>query len=157
MDFQARNKKLPPETKKELYELYINKHDRIDNWDLVDRSAPYVVGGYLFDKSRAPLYKLATSTNIWERRSAIVATYFFIRYNDLEETFKIAEILVYDKEPLINTAVGSWIREAGKRDEGRMLEFIDKHYEGMPRITLRYAVEKLDKKIKDAYLLRSEP
>ena len=136
MDFQARSKKVSPGTKRELYELYINKHNRIDDWDLVDRCAPYVVGGYLFDKSRAPLYKLAKSKNIWERRTAIVATYFFIRQNDIDDTFKIAEMLIYDKEHFVNTAVGSWIREAGKRDEKKLLEFIDKHFEKMPRITL---------------------
>lgn len=152
MDFQARSKKILPDTKRELYELYIRRHDRIDNWDLVDRSAPYVVGGYLADKSRAPLYKLAMSKNMWERRTAIVATYFFIRQNDIDDTFKIAELLVYDKEHFVNTAVGSWIREAGKRDEERLITFINKHYKKMPKITLRYSVEKLDKKIRDAYL-----
>jgi 3-methyladenine DNA glycosylase AlkD len=154
MDFKARDKKVSPSTKKELYELYINNHNKINNWDLVDRSAPYVVGGYLFDKSRAPLYKLAKSKNVWERRTAIVATYFFIRQNEIDDTFKIAELLVYDKEHFVNTAVGSWIREAGKRDEKRLVDFINKHFEKMPRVTLRYAVEKLDKKIREAYLKR---
>jgi 3-methyladenine DNA glycosylase AlkD len=152
MDFQARDKKTTAEQKKELYDLYIKRHDRINNWDLVDRSAPYVVGGYLFDKSRAPLYKLAKSKNTWERRTAIVSTYFFIRQNDIDETFKIAELLVHDKHDLINKAVGSWIREAGKRDKQKLISFLDKYASTMPRITLRYAVEKLDKKLKDAYL-----
>jgi 3-methyladenine DNA glycosylase AlkD len=154
MDFQARSKKAPSDLKRELYELYIRKHDCIDYWDLVDRSAPYVLGGYLFDKSRAPLYKLAKSKNVWERRTAIVATYFFIRQNDIDDTFKISELLVYDKEHFVNTAVGSWVREAGKQDEERLIAFINKHYKKMPRVTLRYAVEKLDKKIRDAYLKR---
>ena len=133
MDFQARDKKLTPEKRKKLYQLYLDRHDRINNWDLVDRSAPYVVGGYLFDKSRAPLYKLARSKNIWERRTAIVSTYFFIRQNDIEDTFKIAEILVFDKEDLINKAVGSWIREAGKRDNQKLVSFLDKYAATMPR------------------------
>lgn len=93
MDFQARAKKVSAVYKQQLYELYLRKHDKIDNWDLVDRSAPYVVGGYLFDKSRQPLYKLAKSKNVWERRTAIVATYFFIRQDDIDDTFKIAELL----------------------------------------------------------------
>ena len=152
MDFQARDKKTSTERKKELFDIYIDKHDRINNWDLVDRSAPYVVGGYLFDKSRTILYKLAKSKNIWERRTAIVSTYFFIRQNEIEDTFKIAELLVHDKHDLINKAVGSWIREAGKRDKKRLLSFLDKYAPTMPRVTLRYAVEKLDKKLKEFYL-----
>ncbi|HTE25494.1 DNA alkylation repair protein [Flavitalea sp.] len=152
MDFEARNKKISEEQKKALYQLYIKHHDRINNWDMVDRSAPFVVGGYLFDKSRAPLYKLAKSKNVWERRTAIVSTYFFIRQNDLDDTFKIAEILVHDKHDLINKAVGSWVREAGKRDEARLLGFLDKYGKTMPRVTLRYAIEKLDNKVKKMYM-----
>lgn len=152
MDFQARDKKVTAERRKELYDLYIKRHDRINNWDLVDRSAPYVVGGYLFDKPRAILYKLAKSKNIWERRTAIVSTYFFIRQNELDDTFKIAEILINDTEELINKAVGSWVREAGKRDPLRLIEFLDEHGATMPRVTLRYAIEKLDKKQRDYYL-----
>jgi 3-methyladenine DNA glycosylase AlkD len=152
MDFQARDKKLSEERRKELYDLYINRHDRINNWDMVDRSAPYVVGGYLFGRSRAPLYKLAKSKNVWERRTAIVSTYFFIRQNDIDDTFKIAELLIDDKHDLINKAVGSWIREAGKRDKLKLLAFLDKYAAVMPRVTLRYAVEKLDKKIRDFYM-----
>jgi 3-methyladenine DNA glycosylase AlkD len=152
MDFQARNKKSSPELKKELYGLYLRKHDRINNWDLVDRSAPFVVGGYLFDKSRAPLYKLAKSKSRLERRTAIVSTYFFIRQNDLMDTFGIAELLVNDKDDSINKAVGSWIREAGKRDKQKLIDFLDQHAATMPRVTLRYAVEKLDKKLKDIYM-----
>ncbi|WP_152269554.1 DNA alkylation repair protein [Agriterribacter humi] len=148
MDFQARDKKVSEEQKKALYNLYISRHNRINNWDLVDRSAPFVVGGYLFNKSRAPLYKLARSKNIWERRTSIVATWFFIRQNDTEDTFKIARLLVHDKEDLINKAVGSWIREAGKRDKQKLLAFLDEFAATMPRVTLRYAIEKLDKKQK---------
>ena len=152
MDFQARDRKQTEERKKALYTLYLKKHDRIDNWDMVDRGAPYIVGGYLFNKSREPLYKLAKSKNIWERRTAIVSTYFFIRQNDIDDTFKIATMLVHDKEELINMAVGSWIREAGKRDEQKLLSFLDKYAATMPRVTLRYAIEKLDKNLKDKYL-----
>jgi len=152
MDFQARDKKTTTETKKKLFDLYISKHNCINNWDLVDRGAPYVVGGYLSDKSRKILYKLAKSKNVWERRTAIVATYYFIRQNDIEDTFKIAEILVHDKHDLINKAVGSWVREAGKRDKQKLLGFLDKFAPVMPRITLSYSIEKLDRKLKDVYL-----
>ena len=152
MDFQARDKKITAERKKELYDLYIRRHDRINNWDLVDRSAPYVVRGYLADKSRAMLYKLAKSKKMCERRTAIVSTWFFIRKNDIGDTFKIAEILINDSHDLIQKAVGSWIREAGKRDRERLIEFLDEHASKMPRPTLQYAVEKLDPKEKANYL-----
>ncbi len=152
MDFQARDKKTTLERKKELFDLYISKHNYIDNWDMVDRAAPYVVGGYLFDKPRTILYQLAKSENVWERRTAIVATYFFIRQNDIEDTFKLAEMLVCDKHDLINKAVGSWIREAGKKDEQKLFAFLNKFSATMPRVTLRYATEKLGKEQKDYYL-----
>ena len=152
MDFQARDKKTTSEEKKKLFDLYISKHNCINNWDLVDRGAPYVVGGYLSDKPRKILYKLAKSKNVWERRTAIVATYYFIRQNDVEDTFKIAEILVHDKHDLINKAVGSWVREAGKRDKQKLLGFLDKFAPVMPRITLSYSIEKLDRKLKDSYM-----
>nr|WP_210413620.1 DNA alkylation repair protein [Leptospira ilyithenensis] len=106
MDKQARSKKTEESRKKELFDLYIRQTDRINNWDLVDVSAPYVVGGYLFDKPRGILYKLARSKNIWERRTSIVSTYYFIRQGDLEDTFKIAEMLLGDKQDLIHKATG---------------------------------------------------
>jgi len=152
MDFQARDKKTTADRKKELFDLYLLKHDRIDNWDMVDRSAPSVVGGYLADKPRKILYKLAKSKNVWERRTAIVATYFFIKQGDIDDTFNIAEILVNDKHDLINKAVGSWVREAGKRDEQKLVAFLNKFSATMPRITLRYAIEKLGKAQKEHYL-----
>lgn len=152
MDFQARDKKITPEHQKELFDLYISKHHFINNWDLVDRSAPYVVGGYLNDKPRTLLYKLAKSKNVWERRTAIVATYYFIRNNDLNDTFKVAEMLIHDPHDLIQKAVGSWIREAGKRDHQQLIGFLNTYAATMPRIMLRYAIEKLDKKLKDVYM-----
>lgn len=152
MDFQARDKKTPESRRKELFDLYLRRHDRINSWGMVDRAAPYVVGGYLSAKPRNILYKLARSRNMWERRTAIVSTYFFIRQNDTADTFKIAEMLVNDKEHFIHTAVGSWVREAGKRDPKRLREFLAQHAATMPRTTLRFAIEKLDKKMRDVYL-----
>lgn len=143
MDFQARRKRTPEERRRELYELYLRRHDRIDAWDLVDRSAPYVVGGYLADKPRDVLYELARSGAEMERRTAIVATYFFIRQGDTADTFAIAEILVDDPEHLMQRAVGGWIREAGKRDPERLHAFLDAHAATMPRTALRLAVERL--------------
>lgn len=143
MDFQARAKSTTPEQRKALFDLYIRRHDRINNWDLVDSAAPHVVGGYLADKSRDVLYKLARSRNPWERRTAIVSTWYFIRANDVDDTFAIAELLVKDKHELVQKAVGSWLREAGKRDQKQLLRFLDQHAGSMPRTMLRYAVEKL--------------
>ena len=152
MDFQARNKRTPPKRRKELFDLYIRRHDRINTWDLVDRSAPYVVGGYLFDKPRDILYKLARSKDMCERRTAIVATYYFIRQDDTAETFKIAEMLINDDQDLIHKAVGGWVREAGKRDPDGLLDFLDRFAATMPRTALRYAVEHLDKTQRDYYM-----
>jgi 3-methyladenine DNA glycosylase AlkD len=152
MDWQVRNKKTAEERKTELFELYVRRHDRINNWDLVDRSAPYVVGGYLFDKPRDVLYRLARSKNVWERRTAVVSTYFFIRKGDVTDTFKIAEMLLNDEHDLIHKATGGWLREAGKREPQRLLSFLDKHAPTMPRTALRYAIEHLDKKKRDHYL-----
>ena len=100
MDFRARDKKITEEDRKALFDLYISMHKHINNWDLVDRGAPYIVGGFLYDKPRTILYKLARSKNIWERRTSIVATYYFIRKGETENTFSIAGILVNDKEDL---------------------------------------------------------
>jgi 3-methyladenine DNA glycosylase AlkD len=152
MDWQARNKKTPEERRKELFELYTRRHDRINNWDLVDRGAPYVVGGYLFDRPRDVLYRLARSKNVWERRTAVVSTYYFIRKGDVTDTFKVAEILVNDEHDLIQKATGGWLREAGKKDSRKLLSFLDKHAATMPRTTLRYAIEHLDKKKREYYL-----
>lgn len=152
MDFQARNKKTPASRRKELFKLYINRHDRINNWDLVDRAAPHVVGGYLFDQPRGILYKLARSKNTWERRTAIVSTFYFIRQGDIDDTFKIAKILLNDRENLIHKAAGGWVREAGKRDPKRLLTFLNAHAATMPRTMLRYAIEHLTRKQRDYYL-----
>lgn len=105
MDKQARRKRTPESRRKELFELYLRRHDRIDYWDLVDRAAPWVVGGYLSDKPRDVLYELARSKNTWERRTAIVSTYYFIREGETDDTFAIAEILVDDDHDLIQKAV----------------------------------------------------
>lgn len=151
MDFKAREKKLPEEERKALFELYLSRHDRLNNWDFPDRAAPNVIGRYLEDKSRQILYELARSPDVWERRTAIVSTHHFIKKGELEDTFKIAELLIDDKNEYIQKAVGSWLREAGKRDEKQLLTFLDKHASKMSRITLRYAVEKLDKETKEHY------
>lgn len=152
MDKQARRKKTTPERRKELYDLYLRRHDRINNWDLVDVCSIHVIGGYLADKPRTGLYKLAKSKNMWERRTAIVSTAYFIRQRDLDDTFKISEILLKDKEDLVHKATGWMLRFAGDKDRARLLSFLDKHAPTMPRVMLRYAIEKFDKKQREHYL-----
>lgn len=152
MDFQARRKKTPANRKRELCELYLRRHDRINSWDLVDRAAPYVVGGYLFDRPRDALYRLARSANIWERRTAIVSTGYFIRQGDVADTFEIAEMLVNDEEDLIHKATGWMLRAAGDSDRQRLLAFLDEHAATMPRTLLRYAIEHLDKEQRSHYM-----
>jgi hypothetical protein len=152
MDWQARRKKTSEARKKELFDLYLRRHDRINNWDLVDRSAPYVIGGYLIDKPREILYKLAQSNNIWERRTAIVSTLYFIGKGDVDDAFKLAEVLLHDKEDLIHKANGWALRFAGDKDRQQLLRFLDKHAATMPRTTLRYALEHFDKEQRDHYM-----
>ncbi|NNE68858.1 MAG: DNA alkylation repair protein [Rhodothermales bacterium] len=151
MDFQARAKRTSDAQRESIYELYIRRHDRINSWDLVDRAAPYVVGGYLADRPRDVLDGLARSASPWERRTAIVATYYFIRMDEVEDTFRIAEALVHDDHRFVQTAVGSWVREAGKRDLDRLLRFLDDFAGSMPRTMLRYATEKLDPETRARY------
>jgi 3-methyladenine DNA glycosylase AlkD len=152
MDFQARSKKTTEARRKELFDLYIKRHDRINTWDLVDRSAPYVVGGYLFDKPRKILYKLARSKKMPERRTAIVSTGYFIRQDGVGDTFKIAEMLIDDEQDLIHKATGWMLRAAGGVDRQKLIDFLDKYAANMPRVTLRYATEHFDKKQRDRYL-----
>ena len=152
MDFQARSKKITDERRKELFDLYIRQHDRINTWDLVDRSAPWVVGSYLMDKPRKVLYKLAKSKKMPERRTAIVSTLFFIGKGDVDDAFKLAEIMLYDKEDLIHKANGWALRFAGDKDRKRLIQFLDEYAATMPRVTLRYATEHFDKKLHDHYV-----
>ena len=143
MDWQARSKKTTDERRRELFELYIRRHDRIDTWDLVDRSAIWVVGEYLVDKPRDVLYDLAGSARPMERRTAILSTFAFIRRGDVEDSLRIADLLVHDDNELVQKAVGWMLREVGKKDAERHALFLEKHAETMPRVMLRYAVEKL--------------
>lgn len=152
MDKQGRNNKTPNERRKELYDLYLTSLKNINNWDLVDLGAPFVIGRYLFDKPRTLLYKLAKSKNVWQRRTAIVSTAYFIRQGEVHDTFAIGELLLYDKHDLIQKATGGWLREAGKKDRSTLLKLLDYHAATLPRTLLRYAIEHLDKKTRDHYL-----
>ena len=138
---------------KDLYELYIRRHDRINDWGLVDLAAYYVVGKYLAGKPRDILYKLARSKDMWERRTSIVATaHFILKLKQTDDTFAIAEILVHDPEKFVNTGTGWMLRAAGDVDRKKLLGFLDRFAATMPRVLLRYAIEKLDKAERDKYL-----
>lgn len=152
MDWQARSKKTTEDRRRELFELYLRRHDLIDTWDLVDRSAIWVVGEYLHDKPRDILDKLATSDRPMERRTAILSTYAFIRRGQVDDTFRIAERLIADDEDLVHKAVGWMLREAGKRDPGRATAFLESHAARMPRVMLRYAIEKFEPAERQRYL-----
>ena len=152
MDKQARNKKTPASRRQELYDLYFRRMDRINNWDLVDLACPFVVGGYLYDKPRAILYKLARSRNIWERRTAMISTLYFLRQRDVDDIFKIAELLLADDQDLIHKAVGGLLRGAGDIDRPRLLALLGRRAATMPRTMLRYAIEHLSKEERSHYL-----
>ncbi|MEO6254903.1 MAG: DNA alkylation repair protein [Ferruginibacter sp.] len=152
MDKASRNKKIGPGRLKEFYELYMRRHDRINNWDLVDLGCLHMTGSYLYDKPRTFLQKLARSKNIWKRRTAILSTCYFIRKGETDDAFKIAEMLVKDKEDLVHKATGWMLRFAGDKDPKRLLLFLDKYAAVMPRTLLRYSIEKLDKKQKEHYM-----
>jgi 3-methyladenine DNA glycosylase AlkD len=152
MDKESRTKKITESRLKEFFELYIKRHDRINNWDLVDLGCLYMTGRYLFDKSRIILYKLARSTNMWERRTAILTTCYFVRQGDLDDTFKIAEQLLKDKEDLVHKATGWMLRFAGQKNPGRLAGFLEKHAATMPRVCLRNSIEHMDKKKREFYL-----
>jgi len=149
----AKTGKCSEERLKELYDLYLRRHDRINNWDLVDLAAYYVVGRYLADKPRDILYKLARSKDMWERRTAILATaHFILKLKETDDTFAIAEMLLKDKEDLVHKATGWMLRSAGDKDRKQLLAFLDKNAATMPRVLLRYSIEKLDKNQRDHYL-----
>jgi 3-methyladenine DNA glycosylase AlkD len=152
MDKQGRDNKTPESRRKELYNLYFKHIDRINNWDLVDLAAPFVVGRYLADKSRAILYKLARSKNLWERRTAILSSYYFLREGESDDTFKLCELLLNDKEDIIHKPVGAGLRWAGDQDKPRLLAFLDKYAATMPRVMLRFALEHFDEKQRKHYM-----
>jgi 3-methyladenine DNA glycosylase AlkD len=138
--------------KKKIYELYLENTRFINNWDLVDVSAPQIVGHYLTERSKKPLYSLAKSRSLWERRISIIATAYFIKLGQFTETIKISEILLTDKEDLIHKAVGWMLREIGKRSILTEEEFLNRHYKHMPRTMLRYAIEKFPESKRQSYL-----
>lgn len=139
--------------RKKIYELYLKNSKNINNWDLVDSSAEHIVGGYLADKSKAILKKLAKSKLLWERRIAVLATFHYIKKGRAQENFEIAQMLLKDEHDLIHKAVGWMLREVGKRCSRPMEEtFLKKHYKMMPRTMLRYAIEHFPADLKKFYM-----
>jgi 3-methyladenine DNA glycosylase AlkD len=138
--------------KKQIYTMYLRNTRFINNWDLVDVSAHHIVGHYLMDKKREPLYRLARSETLWERRIAIIATFHYIRQNMFDDTLKIAGMLIDDTHDLMHKAVGWMLREVGKRDLQSEEQFLKTHYRQMPRTMLRYAIERFPEAKRRAYL-----
>jgi 3-methyladenine DNA glycosylase AlkD len=135
-----------------LYESYLSYTRFINNWDLVDCSAAQIVGAYLENRSRRPLYHLARSASLWERRISIIATFHFIRQNDFDDSLKLAERLLSDREDLIHKAVGWMLREIGKRHVVALEGFLHLHCGRMPRTALRYAIERFPESARQQYL-----
>lgn len=143
--------------RKAVYEFYLGNTQHVNNWDLVDTSAPAIVGGYLRDKPRKPLVRLAKSQSLWERRIAIVATQHFIRLDQFDDTLAISRLLLADKEDLIHKATGWMLREVGDRDEAALVAFLEEHGPVMPRTMLRYAIEHFSPEQRRAYLDADRP
>ena len=139
-------------TKQAVYDLYLRNTAYINNWDLVDSSAPQIVGRHLLERPRDLLYAFVESDNLWERRIAVIATFAFIRQNDFEDTLKLSALLLGDDEDLIHKAVGWMLREVGKRYLEAEEAFLRVHYQQMPRTMLRYAIEKFPEPKRQAYL-----
>jgi len=148
-------KKADEKLREKIYKLYLRNSKWVNNWNLVDSSAHYIVGEYLLDNSRDVLCKLAKSKILWERRIAIISTFAFIRYNDFKDTIKLAKILLDDEHDLMHKACGWMLREVGKKSEQgekELIKFLDKHTLEMPRTMLRYAIERLPEKKRKYYL-----
>lgn len=138
--------------KKEITDFYLKNTKNINNWDLVDLTAPKILGNYLLDKDKSILYQLANSKNLWEKRISVLSTFEFIKNNQFEDALKISEILLKDEHDLIHKAVGWMLREIGKRDIETEEEFLKKHFKAMPRTMLRYAIEKFPESKRQGYL-----
>jgi len=145
-------KKGDGDIKKKIYDLYLESTEFINNWDLVDTSAEHIIGAYLLDKNKRPLYHLAKSKNLWNRRIAIMATFHFVKHHEFSETLKISHMLLFDRRDLIHKATGWMLREIGKRDLRTEEIFLKEHYKKMPRTMLRYAIEKFPEKKRQRYL-----
>lgn len=140
--------------KKKVFDFYLKNRGRINNWDLVDTSASYIVGDFLLDKDRSILYKLIKSKSLWDRRIAVVGAHAFIKQKDFKDIFAFTEMLLGEKEDLMHKALGWMLREVGKKDERALTSFLDIHAKALPRTTLRYAIERLAAVQKKRYMER---
>jgi len=147
-------KKADDSLKEKIVEFYLSKTSRINNWDLVDLSAPQIIGNFYYDKNRDKLYHLAGSSNLWEQRIAVVSTYYFIKKNDFTEILAFSEMLLEHKHDLIHKSTGWMLRETGKMDISVLRAFLDKHHKVMPRTMLRYSIEKLSESERRKYMLK---
>ena len=145
-------KKASEEEKANIFEFYLKNIKYANNWDLVDLSAPNIVGAFLFDKKKSILYNLVQSDNLWERRIAIVSSLYFIKKKEFQDTLALSEILLNDSHDLIQKSVGWMLREVGKRDEIVLENFLKMHYKELPRTTLRYAIERFEEEKRQRYL-----
>jgi len=150
--FEKANKIKDEKKQKEIFEFYLKNVRNINNWDLVDLSAPRICGIYLLDKDKSILYKLASSNNLWEKRISILSTFWFIKENKFEDAIKLAELFLKEKHDLMHKAVGWMLREIGKKDKQVLINFLNKHYKNMPRTMLRYSLERLSEKEKKFYM-----
>lgn len=152
MNEEAKKKRTSDERRAELFGLYLRRHDRINNWDLVDVACRYVVGVYLFDRPRDILYDLARSESMRERRTAIVSTWYFIRAGQFGDALALSELLLVDREDLIHKATAWMLRYVGDQDRAVLLDFLDRHAATMPRTALRYSIEKFTPDRRQHYL-----
>jgi 3-methyladenine DNA glycosylase AlkD len=139
-------------TRKKIVELYLKNVAYVNNWDLVDSSAPKILGEWLVDKSRDLLYEMAESRVLWERRISIISTFAFVARGELEDSLELAKALIDDKHDLIHKASGWVLREVGKKDQNTLEDFLQKNSHRMPRTMLRYAIEKLPPSKKQFYM-----
>jgi 3-methyladenine DNA glycosylase AlkD len=138
--------------KKIIYNFYLKNINFVNNWDLVDLTAPKIVGDYLVNRDRSILFELVKSDSLWERRIAVLATFCFIKNNDFNDAFSISKVLLHDQHDLIHKAVGWMLREIGKRDQEALEEFLMKYHKKIPRTMLRYAIEKFEEEKRKYYL-----
>jgi 3-methyladenine DNA glycosylase AlkD len=145
-------KRNPSETKDEIYNFYIDNKKQVNNWDLVDVTAPHIVGAHLLDKDRSILYELAKSESLWDKRISIISTFAFIKAHQFDDTLRIADLLLHDTHDLMHKAVGWAIRNVGNKNSETEIQFLKSRYKKMPRTMLRYAIEKLDEPLRQKYL-----
>ena len=147
-------KKTDDEGRKRIVDFYLSVTNRINNWDLVDLSCPAIIGEYLLNRSHDLLYRLAESSLLWENRIAIVSTIIFIRQGQLDDTFNLSTKMMNHPHDLMHKAIGWMLREAGKRDESRLYNYVKTYHLEMPRTMLRYAIEKFDRNVRAELMKR---